>query len=103
MVDEAKPAAPEAPATPDDGSISFTLRKPIMAHGDEVKTIKFRQPTAADIERFGNPVWLDFSAGDSVRTCFDEKKMIQMMAGLATIPPSSIRMMDPRDWNTCAW
>lgn len=81
-----------------------TLRKSIIANGDEVKELTFREPTAADIERVGNPVVVDMlSTGDVPKVTFDAKSMTQMMALLATVPPSTIRQMHPRDWNSAAW
>lgn len=86
-----------------DGSLSWNLRKKVIANGDEVESLTFREPTGGDIERIGNPVVIDFLSGDTPKTTFDSKIMTQMMAHLAGVPPSTIRMMNPRDWNTCAW
>lgn len=82
--------------------IVVKLRKPIIANGDEVSELSFREPTAADIERTGNPVNIDF-IGDRYKVTFDAKAMTQMMSLLATVPPSTIRQMHPKDWNTAAW
>lgn len=81
----------------------ITLRKPVIANGDEVNSLTFREPTAADIERVGNPVNIDMLSGDVPKITFDAKAMTMMMAVLATVPPSTIRQMHPRDWNTAAW
>jgi hypothetical protein len=85
--------------------LNFTvvkLRKSVIANGDETNELSFREPTAGDIERFGNPVLLDMGL-DPPRITFDSKAMTQMMASLATVPPSTIRQMHTKDWNTCAW
>ena len=79
------------------------LRKPIIANGDEVKELTFREPTAADIERVGNPVNIDMLSGDTPKLTFDAKAMTQMMSVLAAVPPSAIRQLHPRDWNSAAW
>lgn len=79
------------------------LRKPVIANGDEVKELTFREPTAADIERTGNPVNIDMMSGDTPKVTFDAKAMTQMMSLLAAVPPSTIRQMHTRDWNTAAW
>ena len=79
------------------------LRKPIQANGEELKELTFREPTAGDIERCGNPVIMDVFGGETPKITFDEKKMSAMMCQLAAIPPSSIRSMHPKDWNTAAW
>lgn len=81
----------------------IALRKPVVANGDEVSELKFREPTAGDIERTGNPVNIDMMSGETPKVTFDAKSMTQMMALLATVPPSTIRQMHPRDWNTAAW
>lgn len=79
------------------------LRKPVIANGDEVNELRFREPTAGDIEKCGNPVSIDFMSGDTPKLSFDAKSMTQMMAMLAAVPPSTIRQMHPRDWNSAAW
>ena len=60
-----------------------------------------REPTAGDIERCGNPVLVDWTA-DPPKISYDAKSMTQMMATLAVVPPSTIRQMHPRDWETIA-
>jgi len=83
--------------------LAMKLRKPVIANGEEVSELTFREPTAGDIERVGNPVLLDFLSGDTPKATFDAKAMTQMMSVLAAVPPSTIRAMHPRDWNTAAW
>ena len=83
-------------------SLDISLRKSIIANGDEVTSLTFREPTAADIERVGNPVTIDPFV-IPYKITFDTKVMTQMMSVLATVPPSSIRLMHPKDWNNAAW
>ena len=84
--------------------ILIKLRKSIIANGDEVMELTFREPTGADIERVGNPVNVNPWPNDGgPKMSFDSKSMTQMMALLATVPPSTIRQMHPKDWNTAAW
>ncbi len=83
--------------------VVVALRKAVIANGDEVMELKFREPTGADIERIGNPVNIDMLSGETPKITFDTKAMTQMMAMLAEVPPSTIRQMNPRDWNTAAW
>jgi len=81
------------------------LRKAIIANGDEVKELTFREPTAGDIERVGtNPVNIE-QVGETgkLKVTFDTKAMSHMMSILAAVPPSTIRQMNPKDWNTAAW
>jgi len=79
------------------------LRKPVQAHGDEITELKFREPTGGDIEAAGNPVLIDMFSGENIKLTFDEKKMTAMMARLAMVPPSTIRQLNPKDWNSAAW
>jgi hypothetical protein len=107
MAAEPDPEAKTSDAKKTNGAaateiMTVTLRKPIMAHGDEISELKFREPTAGDIEKCGNPVNLDFQ-GDSPKMTFDSKAMSAMMSLLAAVPPSTIRQMHPRDWNSAAW
>jgi hypothetical protein len=102
MADEPKAEAKVNGAAVAD-ELVVKLRKPIMAHGDEINELKFREPTAGDIEKCGNPVNLDFHSGDTPKMSFDTKAMSAMMSALAAVPPSTIRPMHPRDWNSAAW
>lgn len=99
--DKEKIDEPKANGAP--SPLVITLRKPVIANGEEVSELTFREPTAGDIERVGNPVLLDFMSGDTPKATFDAKAMTQMMSQLAAVPPSAIRAMHPRDWNTAAW
>jgi tail assembly chaperone E/41/14-like protein len=85
------------------GEIRSALRKPIQANGEEVSELVFREPNGGDIERAGNPVIVDVFSGDTIKLTFDEKKMTAMMSRLAAVPPSSIRQLHPKDWNSIAW
>jgi Phage tail assembly chaperone proteins, E, or 41 or 14 len=110
---QAKQAAPQAaPVTEEeeparvngvaawDGKL--VLRKQVIANGEPVMEIVFREPTAADIERVGNPVLVGMYE-NTPKIHFDSAIMTQMMARLATVPPSTIRSMHPKDWNNGAW
>ena len=83
-------------------SFEHVLGKPIQAHGEEIRKLEWREPTGGDIERAGNPVYLDFS-GPSPTITFNEKKMASMMSLLTQVPPSSIRQLTAKDWNAVAW
>jgi hypothetical protein len=79
-----------------------TLSKPIHAHGEELRFLKWREPTGADIERAGNPIVVDFF-GEKPSLTFNEKKMSAMISALCQIPPSSVRQLTASDWNSIAW
>lgn len=83
-----------------DGKLK--LRKKVVANGEEVMEIVFREPTAADIERIGNPVLVGMYE-NVPKIHFDSAIMTQMMSRLAAVPPSTIRGMHPKDWNNGAW
>jgi hypothetical protein len=86
----------------DDGVTIVKLRKEIQVHDEKVTELRLREPTAADIEKAGVPVVMDFS-GELPKVTFDERKMSAMLSLLATAPPSSIRAMHTKDWLTAAW
>jgi len=96
-----KEKAPET-ASAEPGPISFPLRKEVDAHGEKINKLTFREPSGADIERYGNPLIIDMSTEVPTVT-FDERKMAAMLSALATVPLSTIRALSPRDWTTCAW
>jgi hypothetical protein len=103
MADEPEVRADDVKVNGAASPLVVKLRKSIIANGDEVNELKFREPTAGDIERCGNPVIIDMLSGDTPKMTFEAKSMTQMMAMLAAVPPSTIRQMHPRDWNNAAW
>lgn len=83
-----------------DGKLK--LRKPVIAHGESVIEIIFREPTGGDIERIGNPLTVGMYENNP-KIHFESQTMTLMMAHLASVPPSTIRAMHPKDWNNGAW
>lgn len=104
---ETKPAVeakaetpPAAEAKPQQ--LTRKLLKPIRAHGETYSELKFKEPTAEDLERVGIPCV--FKVGvEEIDIKHDQKVWVQMMSNLAAVPPSSIRQMDPRDFASCIW
>lgn len=94
--------APQPPLQEEVKPIEIVLRRPIVAHDGERKSLVLREPTVRDIEKFGLPVSLDFSKGTPNPT-FDPQRMTQMLAMLANVTPREIQALDPRDWTSCAW
>jgi hypothetical protein len=82
-------------------SFEHTLKRPIEAHGEEVRILKWREPTGGDIERAGNPITIEVVDGRTSMG-FNEKKMTAMISLLAAIPPSSVRKITAGDWNAIA-
>jgi hypothetical protein len=79
------------------------LQKPIIAHGDEVSELKFREPSAADIEACGSPIIFNLYAEEGQpKTRIDHKNMFAMMSRLAAVPPSTIKQMSAMQWEYAA-
>jgi hypothetical protein len=66
--------------------------------GEEVWTLTFREPRAAEINRIGNPTRMLWD-GEII---IEERKMTYIMGVLCGILPPLLEAMDPRDWNSCA-
>jgi hypothetical protein len=106
IVDKPKPdaAAPAAPAQPKQRKMEIVidLEVPVMAHGEMIKQIKFRRPTAKDVMSIGNayPIHIDWTTGE-VRP--NPPAMGEMMVILAAVPPPTINAMDIEDFATCSF
>jgi hypothetical protein len=99
-----------APAEPQINGAEFVpivdhkLAVPIKAHGQDMHSITWREPTAGDIERAGNPIILEFREDEEYpRMRFDERKMNAMIGLLAGIPPSSVKQLSAGDWQSIAF
>ena len=89
---------PQAEST----AITFALQQQIVAHGQSVKELKFREPTGGDLIRYGNPV--RFVPGqDITEATFDEGKLANMIAALASINRGAVDQMHPQDIVECGW
>jgi hypothetical protein len=76
------------------------VHKPIRDQdSNELAELSFREPTAGDIVRYGNPARLS-SDYDAV---IEERKMTLMIAALSGVLSPMLDKMDPRDWNSCAY
>ena len=64
-----------------------------------IQELTFRQPTAGDINRCGNPCRIDNNGDLQV----DERKMTLIMANLSGVLSPILEQMDARDWSTCRW
>ena len=103
---QAEPKIVEAPAeaAPPPArtkEISIDLEMPVQAYGDMLKKITFRRPTGGDIMAMGDgyPIVINWQTGQVTP---HPKVMGEMMAVLASVPPSTIKSMDAQDWSTCA-
>ena len=94
-------AVEAAPKKPEKWIGKLPLRKNVIANGEEVAELTFREPTGGDIERIGCPIVLSIFEPQP-KPLFDGPIMTGMMAQLAGVPPSTIRQLDPRDWQNGA-
>src|SRR5262245_15344261 len=76
---------------------TLPLRKKVIANGEDVDELMFREPTGGDIERIGCPIILSVFESQP-KPIPDGAIMTQMMAHLAGVPPSTIRQLHPVDW-----
>jgi hypothetical protein len=80
--------------------VKIKLRKPIIGNNlMEISELSFREPTAGDILRCGNPVYITATG----EVMFDERKMTTMMAHLSNVVVTLLEAMSPKDWETCAY
>jgi len=93
-------AREEINATRDKWPITVQLLyKPIKNNmGEEVTALTFKEPTAAEINRHGNPTRMLWDG----EVIIEERKMTYIMAALCGVLPPLLEQMDPRDWNSCA-
>lgn len=76
------------------------LHHPIRNHkNEELHEISFREPTAADIIRNGNPCRI----ASDWEIIIDDRKMAAMLATLGGILTPEIERLDPRDFASCAF
>lgn len=85
-----------------EGVATVTLSKPIKAHGEEVSTLTFREPTPKDLMQLGFPSLIVPSADGGVSGIEVRAKVIgAYIARLAGIPPSSVEAMSVSDFIAC--
>jgi hypothetical protein len=81
--------------------VKIALNKPVIANGEEVMELSFREPTGGDIAMCGNPVTVDFRE-DPPKINTDSKAMTAMLSQLAVVPPSTIKSLSAKDWEAAA-
>ena len=101
----AQPAPPALPPAPVDRVDEWPVRVKLLHkqvrnnRNEPVDELVFREPTAGDINRYGNPCRI----GIDGEVLFDEQKMFRVIAALSGILLPNLEQMDPRDWNSCAY
>ena len=73
------------------------LKKPIQAHGDEVRELTFREPNGDDIITCGYPLQM---SGDGTFVPL-AGTIAKYIARLGNIPPSSVKQMSAPDFGDC--
>jgi hypothetical protein len=88
-------------AAPPSTDIVITLNKAVMANGEMVKKLTFREPTGSDMVQIGEkwPVNIDWASGDVTP---NPLIMANVMSTLAAVPPSTIKALGGKDFSTCA-
>jgi hypothetical protein len=66
---------------------------------DEIDEVVFREPTGADINRYGSPIRMNPDGMFDI----NDRAMAMVMAALSGINLPFLERMDPRDWNSCAY
>jgi hypothetical protein len=75
------------------------LKKPILAHGEELKELVFREPTGKDIRKNGWPYTMS-SDGNVILSGPGVAAYIQDLAG---VNPAAVDSMHPVDVNAAGW
>jgi hypothetical protein len=94
------PIEPEDPFEDKWPVVVRLLHKPVRDNkGNQIKELTFREPTGGDINRYGNPCHVN-QDGDVIIL---DRKMLTMMAVLSGVLQPFLEVMDPRDYNSCAY
>lgn len=72
------------------------LFKPVIAHGNEIASLAFREPTGDDIIQCGFPVHM----GETVST-INTAAIAKYISRLAQVPPSTVRQLSAADFQRC--
>jgi hypothetical protein len=91
----------DAAAPPPTTDVNIDLSKAVMAHGEMVKRLTFREPTGNDMMVIGEkwPVNINWQSGAVTP---NPLVMAGVMSTLAAVPPSTIKALTGRDFATCA-
>jgi len=90
-----------AAAAPPSTDLTIELSSPVMANGEMVKKLTFREPTGNDMVMIGEkwPVNIDWADG---KVSPNPLVMANVMSTLAAVPPSTIKALKGKDFSTCA-
>jgi len=83
--------------------VNVVLTGKITAHGEEVSHLELREPTTEDLMELGHPTLLLPSAdGAGVGVEVRPKVIGNYIARLGKIPPSSVKQLSLKDFETCS-
>jgi Phage tail assembly chaperone proteins, E, or 41 or 14 len=94
-------AEKEDAAAPPSTDIVVDLKKPVMANGEMVKKLTFREPTGNDMLALGErwPVNIDWTTGD---VSPNPAVMAVVISQLGAVPPSTVKALSGKDFATCS-
>lgn len=78
--------------------IEHELHKPVEAHGEELKALVLKAPTAEQIGRIGLPYLMVGEHPD-----FKMATIMKYVSVLASVPASTVNQLSPPDLNELAW
>ena len=83
-------------------SKTVQLQAPVQAHGEEVATLTFREPTTKDVMELGQcTLLIPSSDGTSVDIEVRTKLVGQYIVRLCGVPMSTVHSLSLQDFNRC--
>jgi hypothetical protein len=79
---------------------TITLNKPITAHGKDVSELTLREPNTEDLMEIGYPYLVIMREGADTGIELRPKVIVNYIAKLSGIPPSSAKKLSLGDLNT---
>lgn len=101
MADNDKPG--EGESKRDDGSVEVKLHHPIRALDETKESLVFREPTANDVYKIGDPTKIMYDEKGNGYIDIKDDVMMEMMSELSKVPLGSIRSMKIPDYKNCKY
>ncbi len=80
--------------------MKIQLTEAIKFGDEEITELDLRKPTIEDITRTGYLYTLDPKTQSPI---FDAKIVVEYLSRLSSLPPSTIKQMSARDFDTARW
>lgn len=77
----------------------ITLKKPVMAHGEEITTITLREPNGNDIAKHGYPYTIDQNG----HIILMPSPITDYICTLGMVTPSTINALSAPDMHALGW